>query len=80
MLVHHSAVAIGNPERHVRKALHRGSKQQQRLCVAISLAIACSRHIYNGVILHAHPVRGESHKQRNAYGEVPTVPVLFMQK
>jgi len=21
-------VAIGNPERHVRKALHRGSKQQ----------------------------------------------------
>jgi len=23
--------------------------------------IACSRHIHNGVILHAHPVRGESH-------------------
>jgi len=25
-----SHVAIGNPERHVRKASHRGSKQQQR--------------------------------------------------
>jgi len=24
----HHFVAIGNPERHVRKALHRGSKQQ----------------------------------------------------
>jgi len=23
-----ASVAIGNPERHVRKALHRGSKQQ----------------------------------------------------
>ena len=22
---------------------------------------ACSRYLYNGVILHAHPVRGESH-------------------
>jgi len=24
----HHTVAIGNPERHVRKASHRGSKQQ----------------------------------------------------
>jgi len=30
-------VAIGNPERHVLKASHRGSKQQWRSCVAISL-------------------------------------------
>jgi len=58
-------VAIGNPERHVRNASHRGSKQQQRSCAAISLTIACSRYIYNGVILHAHPVRGESHSQRS---------------
>jgi len=29
--------------------------------------------MYNGVILHAHPVRGESHNQRNATGEVATV-------
>ena len=39
---------------------------------AISLTIACSRYIYNGVILHAHPVRGESHNQRNTTGEVAT--------
>ena len=34
--------------------------------------IACSRYIYYGVILHAHPVRGESHNQRNTTGEVAT--------
>jgi len=28
--------------------------------------IACSRHIYMGVVLRAHPVRGELHIQRNA--------------
>ena len=27
-----------------------------------------------GVVLHAHPVRGESHNQRNTTGEVATVP------
>jgi len=35
--------------------------------------IACSHHIHNGVILHAHPVRGESHNQRNTAREVATV-------
>ena len=34
--------------------------------------IACSRHIYMGVILRAHPVRGESHIQRNANREDAT--------
>jgi len=29
--------------------------------------------VYNGVILHAHPVRGESHNQRNTTGEVATM-------
>jgi len=42
--------------------------------LTISLAIGCSRYIFNGVILHAHPVRGESHSQRNTIGEVATVP------
>jgi len=42
--------------------------------LAISLTIACSLYIYNGVILHAHPVRGESHNQRNTTGEVATLP------
>jgi len=32
--------------------------------------IACSRHIYIGVALRVHPVRGEPHIQRNATGEV----------
>jgi len=34
--------------------------------------IACSRHLYMGVILYAHPVRGESHIPRNANREVAT--------
>jgi len=29
-----------------------------------------------GVVLHAHPVRGESHNQRNTMGEVATVIML----
>jgi len=44
---------------------------------AISLTISCSRFIYYGVILHAHPVRGESHKQRNTTGEVATLPIQY---
>jgi len=32
-----------------------------------------SYYIYNGVILRAYPVRGESHNQRNTTGEVATV-------
>jgi len=38
--------------------------------------IACSPHIHNGVILHAHPVRGESHNQRNTTGEVATILMM----
>jgi len=30
-----------------------------------------------GVVLHAHPVRGESHNQRNTTGEVATVFNFF---
>ena len=33
---------------------------------------ACSRHLYLGVVHRTHPVRGESHIQRNADGEVAT--------
>jgi len=29
-----------------------------------------------GVVLHAHPFRGESHNQRNTTGEVATVPYI----
>ena len=34
-------------------------------------------HIYMGIVLRAHPVRGESHIQRNAKGEVATTSLLF---
>ena len=61
-----SYVAIRNPERHVRKASHRGSKQQQRSCPTRSLYYCLfAAHICMGVILRAHPVRGESHIERN---------------
>ena len=46
--------------------------------LAISLTVGCSRYTYDGVILHAHPVRGESHNQRNTTGEVATAPKLFV--
>jgi len=66
------SVAIGNPEQHVRKTSHRGSKQQWRSCVAISLTIACSRCI-EMVLFFAHiPFLVISHIQRNTTGEVAT--------
>ena len=43
------------------------------IMLAISLTIACSPYVYNGVILRAHPVPGESHNQRNTTGEVATI-------
>jgi len=33
-----------------------------------------------GVVLHAHPVRGESHNQRNTTGEVATIQTRFSEK
>jgi len=42
--------------------------------------IVCSRHIHMIVILHPHPVRGESHIQRNANGEVATTSPPFYNK
>jgi len=45
--------------------------------IAISLTFACSCYIYNGVILYAHPVRGESHNQRNTTEEVATTSPPF---
>jgi len=43
---------------------------------SLLLLLARSCHIYNSVILHAHPVRGESHNQRNATREVATILVF----
>ena len=47
------------------------------IMLAISLTIAYSRYTYDGVILHAHPVRGESHNQRNTTREVATTSPPF---
>jgi len=46
--------------------------------LAICLTIACSRYTY-GVILHAHPVLGESHNQRNTTGVVATALAKELQ-
>jgi len=52
------------------------------IMLAISLTIACLRYIYNGVILHAHPVCGES-TQHHRRGCNRTCPIykklLFLQ-
>ena len=53
------------------------SQYRQSFHVAISLTVACSCYAYIGVILHAQPVRGESHNQRNATGEVATTSPPF---
>jgi len=37
------------------------------------LLLVCTTYMY-GVVLHAHPVRGESHNQRNTTREVATKP------
>jgi len=44
-----------------------------------ALAFTCSRHIYVGVSLHSHPVRGESHIQRHANREVATKDTRITQ-
>jgi len=66
-----ASVAIGNPERHVHKASHRGSKHNRDHAHNLSYYSLLALQ-YNGVILHAHPVRGETHNQRNTTGEVAT--------
>jgi len=60
-------VAIGNLERQVTIEIMRHDHS----------IIACSRHIYMGVVLRAHSVRGESHIQRSANGEVATAAFKF---
>ena len=70
-------VAIGNPERHVSRASHRGSKQQQSSHATITLLLlVCATYMYS-VVLHAHPVCGESHNQRNTTGKVETTSPPF---
>jgi len=44
-----------------------------------AFVFACLRHIYVGVSLHAHPVRGESHIQQHANREVATKDTRITQ-
>jgi len=67
------SVAIGNPRAACAQSFVRWQQATIEIMLAISLTITCSRYIYYGVILHAHPVRGESHNQRNNTGEVAAV-------
>jgi len=60
-------VAIGNPERHVRKASHRDHLTRPLYYCLFA------PHSYL-FVLRAHPVRGESYNQRNTTGEVATTP------
>ena len=39
------------------------------------LLLVRATYMYS-VVLHAHPVRGESHNQRNTTGEVATTPTV----
>jgi len=43
----------------------------------ITLLLLVRTTYMNGVVLHAHPVRGESHIQRNTTGEVATALKAF---
>jgi len=43
----------------------------------ITLLLLVRATFVYGVVLHAHPVRGESHNQRNTTGEVAT-PVSIL--
>jgi len=76
--VRESTVAIGNHEGHVRKASHRGSKQNRSHTTRSLYYWLFAPHTYI-FVLRAHPVRGESHNQRNTTGEVATVRRLQQQ-
>jgi len=53
--------------------LHTVAASNNRDNQTIHSSIACSRHIYMGAVLLAHPVRGESHIQCHANGEVAAI-------
>ena len=68
----HHFVEIGKPRRQVCKASHWQQATIEILIRDHSIS-ACLRHIYMGVVLHVHPVRGESHIQHNTNRVVATL-------
>ena len=57
------------PKHHDAGPQRRGAQCSRIGCIGLRPAL----HIYMGVILRPHPVRGESHIERNASGEVATI-------
>ena len=51
--------------------------RSQRLHATITLLLLVHATYMYGVVLHAHPIRGESHIQRNTTGEVATTSPPF---
>ena len=74
----HHFVAIGNPEQRMRKASHCGSKHQYSSHAMITLLLLVRATYMYGIVLQTHPVRGESHNQRNTTGEVATLPTPYV--
>ena len=69
----HYFYAIGKPEQQVRKAFTLWQQATIEITCHDYSIIACSHHVYMGVVLCAHPVRGESHIKCNASGQIATV-------
>jgi len=57
-----------------------GSQKFTYVTYIWALVSACSRHVYVGVSLHAHPARGKSHIQRHLNPEVATKDTQITQK
>jgi len=60
--------AIGKPERQCAKFHTVAASNILKITCHDHCIIACSRHIYMGVVLRTHPVNGESHIQGNDSG------------
>ena len=61
--------------------LHTAAASNNRVHVSKSLYYCLfAPHIYMGVVFRAHPVRGESHIQRNANREVATTSPFYSEQ
>jgi len=70
------SVAIGNPERHVRKASTRQQATIEIMRRNLSYYCLLAPRIYI-FVLRTHLIRGESYNQRNTTGEVATTSPTF---
>jgi len=76
----HATVAIRNPERHVRKASHRGSKQQWRSPDEITLLLLVrTTHIYfcSSRTSRSWWITQSTQRHRRGCNNIPSVAVPF---